>query len=188
MKTFEIRLGEAVIDDRHAAVAALAASNSIERRAVVRAMAGGLDNDGALDPENAMQLLQRFERRVGRRVGAPCRVGKPVGWAKDMAMRISGPRRCLELRRLGVGIRPLARFHSPSPNLGMRAADSGGFGFVAIAALLDHLLGLSRVAPAHDPHPFPIFEVLVVLEEVLDLLERDRRQIRRLDHTVVALR
>jgi hypothetical protein len=40
----------------------------------------------------------------------------------------------------------------------------------SLDALQNDVLGLVRVAPAERLHPFELFEVLVVLEKVLDLL------------------
>ena len=37
----------------------------------------------------------------------------------------------------------------------------------------DHLLGLASVAPSSDLHPFIVFEVFIMLEEMLDLMQRD---------------
>src|SRR5439155_22176029 len=54
----------------------------------------------------------------------------------------------------------------------------------AIALLLgasdrvdDELLGVVDVEPFHDRYPFSLFEILVVLKEMRDLLAHDRRQV-----------
>jgi len=41
--------------------------------------------------------------------------------------------------------------------------------------LVDELLGFLNITPVVDTYPFVGFEVFVVLEEVLDLIGRDRR-------------
>ena len=42
-----------------------------------------------------------------------------------------------------------------------------------VNAFHDQALGVFGAAPAEDLHPFVGLEILVVLEEVLDLLQRD---------------
>src|SRR5258708_4077611 len=54
-------------------------------------------------------------------------------------------------------------------------------------AFQDQLVRILGATPSQYLHPFPGFEVLVVLEEVLDLLQRDVGQIAVGPHLVVAL-
>src|SRR5690606_38356597 len=55
-------------------------------------------------------------------------------------------------------------------------------GFADVAA------GLGGIAPASHLHPLAAFQVLVVLEEVLDLLARDLRQVGVFEHALIAAR
>ncbi len=71
------------------------------------------------------------------------------------------------------------------------SADRRRYFFAAFAFSMpakNHLLRLVGVAPAQHLHPLGGLEVLVVLEEVLDLLEGDLRQIRVVVHLLVATR
>ncbi|KIU00301.1 hypothetical protein QU38_02825, partial [Staphylococcus aureus] len=56
---------------------------------------------------------------------------------------------------------------STTPSLLLRPLD----------AFEDQFAGFVGVAPAQHLHPLALLEILVVLEEVLDLLEHDRRQV-----------
>src|SRR6188508_1372255 len=47
----------------------------------------------------------------------------------------------------------------------------------ALDAGADQVDGLVRLGPAQQLHPFALFEILVMLEEMSDLLEQDLRQI-----------
>ena len=49
----------------------------------------------------------------------------------------------------------------------------GSARLAALDRLDDHLPGARRVVPAGDLHPFAGLEILVVLEEMRDLVERD---------------
>src|SRR4029079_19615049 len=51
----------------------------------------------------------------------------------------------------------------------------------------DHRLGFGGLAPALHLHPLAGLQVLVVLEEVLHLLQRDLRQVGVVAHVLVAL-
>src|SRR6187200_1914658 len=52
----------------------------------------------------------------------------------------------------------------------------------------DQPLGVVGIAPAQHLDPFAGFEILVVLEEVLDLLQRDVGKVVVVLHLVIALR
>src|SRR5260370_6251472 len=67
-----------------------------------------------------------------------------------------------------------------------RAGSALGF-FGPFDALPHERASLLGIAPADDPDPFFGLEILVVSEEMLDLLERDRRQIGVIVHMRVAL-
>ena len=60
---------------------------------------------------------------------------------------------------------------------GCAPPDSGQAFFALLDRLDDHLLGVGRVMPAVDLDPFAGLEILVVLEEMRDLVERDLRQV-----------
>src|SRR4029077_200488 len=47
----------------------------------------------------------------------------------------------------------------------------------ALDAGADQVDGLVRLGPAQQLHPFALFQILVMLEEMPDLLEQDLRQI-----------
>ena len=51
----------------------------------------------------------------------------------------------------------------------------------------DQLVSVLGAAPAQHLHPFALLEILVVLEEVLDLLQRDIGKVVVIPHLVVAL-
>ena len=75
------------------------------------------------------------------------------------------------------------------------AADAGGgavtaepLAFARSIAFEDQPLGLLGIAPADDLDPLAGLEILVVLEEVLDLLERDVGQVGVALDALVALR
>src|SRR5690349_1470000 len=57
----------------------------------------------------------------------------------------------------------------------------------AFDAFEDQLVGVLGAAPAQHLHPFALFEILVVLEEVLDLLQGDVGQVAVGPDLVVAL-
>src|SRR5437868_214765 len=51
----------------------------------------------------------------------------------------------------------------------------------------DQALRLRAIAPADHLHPFAGLEILVVLEEMLDLLQRDLRHVGVVHHVLIAL-
>src|SRR5688572_13494041 len=57
---------------------------------------------------------------------------------------------------------------------------------LALDAFQDQLMRVGGVAPAHHLDPFVRLQILVVLEEVLDLLQRDLGQIAVGLHPVIA--
>ncbi|EGE56063.1 hypothetical protein RHECNPAF_750022 [Rhizobium etli CNPAF512] len=54
--------------------------------------------------------------------------------------------------------------------------------------LEDKRAGFAGIAPAEDLHPLAGLQILVVLEEVLDLLQRDLRKVRIILHLLIAQR
>src|SRR4051812_48182725 len=54
-------------------------------------------------------------------------------------------------------------------------------------AIQDHFFCFGSVAPAHDLDPFAGFEILVMGEEMLDLLQGDLGQVAVIDNAVEAL-
>ncbi len=94
----EILVGEAVVDDRDAAIALWVRRNAVEHRRVVGAVAARLHDDRALDAEMRMQRREHFLRRILRRVAPVRRIGKFRRRAEHVAMRVARARRQLESR------------------------------------------------------------------------------------------
>src|SRR5690606_33355940 len=61
-----------------------------------------------------------------------------------------------------------------------------GFALCAFDSLNNHLLGIGRVVPPADLDPLAGFEILIVLEEMRHLVERDFRQVGVVEHIFVA--
>ena len=102
MQALEVALGEAVVGVGDAAVLAAALRDGIDDDRVVAAVAAGIDQHRARQPQHGLQLLETRQRRIRRRVGAIRRVRIRSRRAENMAMRIAGPRRAADTRGVRV--------------------------------------------------------------------------------------
>src|SRR5262249_54167384 len=117
-------LRDGVVDIGNRAIGPVALRDGIERNGVVGAVHAGIDDDGALDPELGVRRPKILKRRVRRRVGTIRRVGVFRAGTEDVAMRVAGKRRQLELwrARVRIGRRNGWRVHDSSQvNLNRRA-------------------------------------------------------------------
>ena len=105
MQLPQLALADAVVDVGNSAVAPAADRDRIERDAIVGAVHARIDDHGAPDAEPCVQRHERFQRRIGRRVGPVGSVRVFRAGAKDMTVRVARQRRQLEFRRPRVGIR-----------------------------------------------------------------------------------
>ena len=104
VQVLEILVAEEIVDVGHAAVFAVALGDGIDNDGIVRAVATGVDQHGALQPQGLLQFLEAFQRRIRRCIGAVGRVRILVAGTEDMAMGVAGIGWRLELRRFGIGI------------------------------------------------------------------------------------
>jgi hypothetical protein len=89
VESVEILVGEVIIDDRNAAVAARVGGNAIEHGGIIGAMAARLHNHRAIDSEMRVQCCQHLLRGIGRRVTPVRRVVKFGRWPEHVAMRVT---------------------------------------------------------------------------------------------------
>src|SRR5205814_427018 len=108
----ELALAVGLVDDRSPAIVALRARDAVECHAHVGAVAARVDDDRALDAKGLMEFLQVLERRIRRPIGRVGRVGKFRRRTEDVAMRVAGERRRLELRFAGIRIGWSSRLQS----------------------------------------------------------------------------
>ena len=90
---------DARIGDGDAAQPLRKARQRIEQHAVVEAVRIALHHDAAREAEMIEQRDVILDRRVGRRIAAPRRVGEFVGRPEDMRVRVPGAGRRHDARR-----------------------------------------------------------------------------------------
>lgn len=103
MERVQFLVGHRALDGRHAARLAVGAPKGIDQGAVIGAMAGGLDDDIALETEEVAQGEELLPRRVARRIFTLRREGEDIARPEDVAMGIDRAFRQLEFRLRGVG-------------------------------------------------------------------------------------
>ena len=132
--------------------------------------------DGAVAGKGAAERRLRVGD-LGKGGHAQGKLGRPAAGGR-VARRFS--------RAPRTACRNMGRTMPPEARMALAGSCSAGLG--ALDRLDDQPLGLGRIAPAGDLHPLARLEVLVVLEEVLDLVERDLRQVGVVEDVLVALR
>ena len=104
----QLGVAGAVVDHRHAGVAARVAAQGVEQGAVVGAVAAGLDEHGPRQPEPGVEPGEVVDAGVGRRVAAAGREREAVRGAEHVAVGVARARRGREgpgRVRVGVGRR-----------------------------------------------------------------------------------
>jgi len=99
----EVLVGEAIVDDRDATVAARVGGDAIKHRGIVGAMATRLHNHRAIYSEMRVQRRQHLLRGIRRRITAVRRIGKFRRRSEYMAMRVTAAGRQPEAGFAAVG-------------------------------------------------------------------------------------
>ena len=107
----QLGVGDVRPDGRDAACPAAGRPHGVDHRAVVRAVAGGLDDDVAADPEVVAQREQLLLAGVARGVLALRREGELVARPEDVAVRVDRADREREGRGRGL------RYQSSHPGV-----------------------------------------------------------------------
>src|SRR4051794_1938849 len=157
-----------------------AAATSICREARVNTLNSSTPARTAIAPMmiNAKLRINRSVRRIIFSVSRTrCSVLHAAAQSRDRNKhrRLLRPRLCSAPLRKSYALRCV---RGTGVLFGVRAGD----------AFEDQLVGVFGVSPAQHLHPLALFQVLVVLEKMLDLLQRDFRQVAIGLHLVVALR
>ena len=87
----DLRVGERIVDHRHAGEAPAATADGVEHRRVVGAVTARLDEHRAAEPEALLQLDELLESSVGRRVRTVDGEREPGGGSEDVAVRVAAP-------------------------------------------------------------------------------------------------
>ena len=99
----EVLVGEAIVDDGDATVAARVGGDAIKHRGIVGAMATRLHNHRAIYSEMRVQRRQHLLRSISGRVTAVRRIRELGGRPEHMTMRVATAGRQPEARFTTVG-------------------------------------------------------------------------------------
>ncbi|MNR13063.1 hypothetical protein D3C85_1294460 [compost metagenome] len=89
----ELLAGFTAAHDGYASIPPFATSDSVQHRAIVAAMAAGLDNHTASEPQVVVQCPQSFKRSVWGGVAAILSIREVSGRAENMAVSIPSTHR-----------------------------------------------------------------------------------------------